>query len=782
MMPPWNARRRSARTSSAILLGLAWSLFAAAAGQAAIQPAEGVLSPRLAELAKPTVRDAPPAEQARDLGVAPEGPGSLLREGSRVLVDVRFEHGAIAALPALRAAGSRVLSSSGRYQSATVAMDPADLKDLEGVPGVASVTESRAPLLFSADEPPCEGGSVISEGLGQLKVDEAREAFGLRGRGITVGVLSDSFDVATGAADGSGPVATHADQDIASDDLPGPAGTCSGQQLPVDVLAEGPSGGEDEGRAMLQIVHDLAPHASLAFATAFQSEESFARNIERLAEPVSEGGAGANVIVDDVAWFEEPFFQDGPVSDAINKVTAEGVVYLTAAGNNNLFDSEGHEIASWEAPQFRDAGSCPAALAAFEAESKIHLHPTHCMDFDPGPGADTTFGIRVSKGATLLADLQWAEPWEGVGTDLDAFLIGPNGKVAEASIADNPGDGRPFEFVRWKNETGAAAEVNLAINRYSGGDPRLKFALLENGGGVTATEYPESSGGDVVGPTVFGHAGDASAITLGAVRYDDDAQPEPYSSRGPVTHYFAPVEGTAPAAALESPEAIDKPDLVATDCGATTFFAQQVAGAWRFCGTSAAAPHAAAIAALLLQGKPGATPAEVRTAMTDSAGEVGAFPPDAVGAGLVDADGAMALLGISPSAEDPASTVVSPLESTPGESALGESAPAPTSTLPPTVASTSTPALSTSLKRHPSRLVSVTGRSARLVFRFAANEQGVVFLCEVDGGPLHLCPVKFVHRFPVGGHVLRVEARDQAGEVDSTPAVFRFQVKRRRGG
>jgi len=131
---------------------------------------------------------------------------------------------------------------------------------------------------------------------------------------------------------------------------------------------------------MLQIVHDLAPHASLAFATAFKSEESFAQNIERLARPVAAGGAGAQVIVDDVGYFAEPFFQDGPVAAAINKVTAEGVTYLAAAGNDNLFEGN-NEIASWEAPEYRDSEGCPKAIEELEG-----FNGDHCMDFDPGPG------------------------------------------------------------------------------------------------------------------------------------------------------------------------------------------------------------------------------------------------------------------------------------------------------------------------------------------------------------------------------------------------------------
>ena len=88
------------------------------------------------------------------------------------------------------------------------------------------------------------------------------------------------------------------------------------------------SGGTDEGRAMMQIVHDIAPGASLAFYTAYDSEQDFANGILALA------AAGCKVICDDVSYFDEPFFQNGVVAQAIQTVEAEGVTYVTAAGNN----------------------------------------------------------------------------------------------------------------------------------------------------------------------------------------------------------------------------------------------------------------------------------------------------------------------------------------------------------------------------------------------------------------------------------------------------------------
>lgn len=719
----------------------------------------GSLAPSLATLAEPAVAAQPPAQQARTIDFPADGAGSLLRRGNRLLVKVRFDHGAVASRGAIAETGAEVLNDSRRFQLATVAVTPAELESLAAVPTVAAVTPERTPKLYAAG---CEGGSVISEGVAQLGVNNAREVFPLRGKGMTVGVLSDSFNVATKAISG-GAIATHAAQDILSNDLPGPASTCSDQQLPVRVLEEGPPGeSADEGRAMLQIVHDIAPHASLAFATAFSGELAFAENIERLARPVSEGGAGADVIVDDVGYFEEPFFQDGPVAAAINKVTSEGVNYLTAAGNENIFDEAGDEVASWEAPAYRDAGSCPAAVAS-----------SHCMDFDPSGATDTTFGIKVEAGETLTVDLQWAEPWNGVTDDLDAFLLSESGELLSKSVEKNiTGTQTPVEIVSRKNNSVAPKTFRLAINRRLGAaNPRLKFIIMLDGPEFGETEYPESSGGDVVGPTIYGHAGAASAISVAAIRFNSTTEPEEYSSRGPVTHYFGPVEGNLPAAPLLTPEELEKPDVTATDCGATTFFASKVGGTWRFCGTSAAAPHAAAVIALLRQGDANATVQEVRESLLTTATPIGAFSPAAVGSGLVDARSAIEDLPELTAAEDGPSDVVPPAEE-------------PATPTPPTSTSTPTPppppqiAPATSFLKHPHKLVRTRSNTARAAFRFGSDQAGVTFRCKFDKGPFRACGSRVVHRFGLGPHVVKVVAVSSAGLADATPAIFRFRVQR----
>jgi hypothetical protein len=762
-----------------LLLAVAFAatLPAGAGAAGPVAKVRGPLSPLLAQLAKPAVAEQPPAAQDELVGVATDEPGGLIRTGERVQVTVRFAGGVFAALPQLREAGAGVLGASREQQTATLAVSPADLPAIASVPGVQSVWPARRPVVYGAGEGPCEGGSAISEGLGQLRVGEARDSFDLRGSGITIGVLSDSYDAATEE------VATDARADVTSNDLPGLASSCAGQQLPVNVLQDlSPAAGEeagDEGRAMLQIVHDLAPHAKLAFATAFESEESFAENIERLARPVSEGGAGADVIVDDVAWFEEPFFQDGPVAAAINQVASEGVTYLTAAGNDNLFDGSGHEIASWEAPEYRDSGACPAAVAALSG-----FNGSHCMDFKPGPETDRTFGITVEAGETLTVDLQWAEAWNGVLTDLDAVLLSASGKeVLTGSVEQNAGakgTQRPVEVVQWTNEASTSQTVQLAINRFSGLAPRLKFILMENGGGVSATEYPVSSGGDVVGPTIFGHAGAASAISVAAVPFSNSARVEGYSSRGPVAHYFGQVDGITPAPPLGSPEEVAKPDLAATDCGATTFFAFLSGGTWRFCGTSAAAPHAAAVAALVRQAKPTLPEQQVRDALTGSATPVGAYGPTAAGAGLVDAFAAIGGLPGPIEGGDGPSEVVAPLEKVatanptqPGPPSGESAGPSPTPVPTPQPAAK---APETTILRHPPKLVRTRLARAQVVFRFGSDQRGATFLCKVDRSAFRSCPARFVRRLAAGRHVLKVKARSVSGLTDPTPAAFRFRI------
>jgi len=617
-------RLRTAAISTAAAVALSFLVTASGAAEPA-RPGSRALSPRLTELVFLDRVSLSRAEEARAVSLPADGPGSLLRAGGRVLVDVRFEDGARPDVGALEAAGARIVHVSPRYETITAAVASRLLSAIAAVDGVQAVTEVLAPMISGGGDssaaetaPVACQGSRTSEGDAQLHAAEARARFGIDGRGVKMGVLSDSFDRDKGAA-------TSASADIASGDLPGPGNPCK-RRRPVEVLDD-TAGGNDEGRAMLQTVHDLAPGAALAFATALNGQLAFADNIRALR------AAGAKVIVDDFTYFEEPLFQDGPVSVAVNDVVAAGAAYYSSAGNSNIV-SGGSDVGSLEAPAFRPSGSCPTGLS--------FSYTTDCMDFDPGDEVDNTYGISVAPGATVRVDLQWAQPWNGVTTDFDAYLLSSSDALlAYSEYWNATATQKPFEFLAWTNPTGVTQNVDLAINRYTaanGGDlgtPRLKF-LFPNTAGVVPTEYTSSTTGDVVGPSIFGHNGAANAVSVAAVPFNDSTQVEPYSSRGPVTLYYGPADEVTPAPPIP-PQTLGKPDLAATECGVTTFFASFDGSNWRFCGTSASAPHAAAVAALQYEERPSATFAQIRAAQTNTAAPVDAFGHDAAGAGLINA-------------------------------------------------------------------------------------------------------------------------------------------------
>ncbi|MGC1166043.1 MAG: hypothetical protein WA862_08040, partial [Solirubrobacterales bacterium] len=84
----------------------------------------------------------------------------------------------------------------------------------------------------------------------------------------------------------------------------------------------------------------------------------------------------------------------------------------------------------------------------------------------------------------------------------------------------------------------------------------------------------------------------------------------------------------------------------------------------------------------------------------------------------------------------------------------------------------------TRIAKHPRKLIRTRHRAVRVRFRFASNEAGVRFACKVDRRLLRFCGRRISRRLGQGRHVVRVRAQDAVGNVDRSPAVFRFRVKR----
>jgi Ca2+-binding RTX toxin-like protein len=85
----------------------------------------------------------------------------------------------------------------------------------------------------------------------------------------------------------------------------------------------------------------------------------------------------------------------------------------------------------------------------------------------------------------------------------------------------------------------------------------------------------------------------------------------------------------------------------------------------------------------------------------------------------------------------------------------------------------------TRITAHPAKLLKTTGRHRRVVFRFASSERGSSFRCKLDGRPAKPCASPRTYNVALGRHAVRIVAIDPGGNADPTPALFRFQVRRR---
>jgi hypothetical protein len=436
------------------------------------------------------------------------------------------------------------------------------------------------------------GGATTNAGIGangataaelQQAIDEGGLA--VNGFGIKVGVISDSFNNLGGAA-----------ADEASGALP-PVGH-------VQVLSDLSSGGSDEGRAMMQIVHDIAPDADLAFYTAFNSEQDFANGILALA------AAGCKVICDDVSYFDEPFFQSGVVSQAIRTVEAEGVTYVTAAGNDG---NNGYQ-ANW------NSGS-----GTFDG-----VPLTDAQKFLGGSLVQTVnVVIPVSKGYTVPLLLEWDQAYGNATSNLEilVFNSATHKLVGTATASES---GNPFVEFDFTN----SGIYQVAIENLGGPDPGV-IKEITAGDGLTATitGVPANSASG----TVVGHAATAAAITAGAV----DTASTPAFGVSPPTNESYSSSGLGAELLFDnngnpiSPKALTPVTVSGVDDISTT-----VSSLNPFFGTSAASASLAGVAALILEANPTLSPAQVATAMAQGALSTG--DSNVGGAGLVQVDSAIA--------------------------------------------------------------------------------------------------------------------------------------------
>jgi hypothetical protein len=510
----------------------------------------------------------------------------------------------------------------------------------------AAVTLSEVHSIRAAMPRTASSGPVATQGDYAQGSSFIRTAYAsITGTGVTVGVLSDSFNCYAVYANPANDVPVSGSQgyasngftaDYATDQSTGalPAGVNVLEEAScLDYGAPDQSPFGDEGRAMLQIVYAVAPGADLAFYTAVNSEADFAGGITALAS------SGAKVIADDVGYFDEPYYQDGIVAQAIDAVEAQGVAYFTAAGNNGTLSYEN------TAPTF----STKAASGANAGE--------YLLNFDAS-GATTTTALPITVPAIPPGDffavvVEWDQPYVtgapnsggsksqidlciagGTGsdtiTDLDGKTVSCSGPSAvgadsyQVMIIGNPAKAKSST-----QQQNLEIVIGVANDLPPG---RLIVTVEDDGLGATINQFRTNSA------TIQGHHNAAGATTVGAAFFlytfgcANPLQPESFSSEGGVLTLF-----DTTGARLATPIQRQKPDIVDADGVNDTFLGFTLASdpAFpssgllsttisecqnrpsypNFFGTSAATPHAAGMAALMLQANSGATPSQINEAL-----------------------------------------------------------------------------------------------------------------------------------------------------------------------
>jgi hypothetical protein len=475
----------------------------------------------------------------------------LLRiAGGEVLVDAAASGSATALATDLQQLGGRVTGTYGRLVSGYL-----PLGQISAFSTLASLGLARPSEMQTNSDPAIQGQQA-------MYADTATSTYGVNGSGVTVGVMSDSFNNS-----GNGSYAS----DIVTGALP------SG----INVLEEDPGAGTDEGRAMLQVVHGVAPGSGLAFHTAFNGEADFASGIQALAT------AGCNVIVDDVTYYDETFFQDNAIAQAANSVVGSGHAYYSSAGN--------------EAQQSYEANFVAGNTYGFGAFSSASGAPTFfggvAHNFNSGGYTDQQTFTLVN-GASLNLTFNWQQPnfsisgGSGCQVDMDIYILNSSNVVVAGDASGNIG-GDAIARVGYTNTTGSTATYKVMILDYdnnNGATPgRIKYIDYTDGGPAMGNlAFATNSG------TIIGHHNAEWAEPVGAAYWGNTprfgvspAQLEGFSSSGGVPLLF----DTA-----GNPENYtgQYPEVTAPDGVSTTFFGN-------FFGTSCAAPDAAGVAALLFQ-------------------------------------------------------------------------------------------------------------------------------------------------------------------------------------
>ncbi|TCN40399.1 subtilase family protein [Kribbella orskensis] len=448
---------------------------------------------------------------------------------------------------------------------------------LDAVAALGWVTALRPSL-----RPAVDVGPITAEGV-QLHKADAAQARGLTGRGQKIGAISGDVD--------------HLAESVAQGELP----------ANVQVLRQAEYV-DDEGTAMLEIIHDLAPQAKLAYASTRDTTAEYVEAFHELA------AAGVTMIAEDIALDDDPVFQQGIGAATAEGLAKHGIWVSSSAGN----------LGNRHAPRVTATGTGSGPDGAVGPFTGCPNAPDNVVKLR---GADTTYDLNLLPGAAILPTLQWSEPravfptaGQGGFTDLNLYLVDATGTrcLASSTAVQADGVGDTIEQFIYQNTTGVAQPAKLVVDVQGTSSARkapildLRWRALS--AGVQTIDPPERAGSMNPDSNYLGFATSAGAVNASLSVDPATIALEPFSAAGPtqiVTTTRCPGGMPGPCRGVSGPlsRSFPAPYWVAADgvsvSGVGPFGSgtcpTAVQGQCRFFGTSASAPTAAGVAALTRQ-------------------------------------------------------------------------------------------------------------------------------------------------------------------------------------
>ena len=414
--------------------------------------------------------------------------------------------------------------------------------------------------------------AVTSEGVTLTGADDYH-SFGYYGQGAKVAVIDLGF---------SGLTAAIANGEFGSGSGYGGSAvidsTCT-----KDYTGTGLEAGTSHGTGVAEVVHDMAPQATLCLMKIGDSLDLENAKNDALTY-------GVQVVNHSVAWFNTNFYDGtGTIADIAADARNNGILWVNAAGNEADSYYNGH----WQG-------------SFVDSDGDGYLDFGSGSDPIDGDSIDECNGFYASGGEIINIYLTW-DAWPSDPQDYDLYLYLSSPTPVDSSTRVQNGSEPPTEDIYYP--VSSAGTYCFAIYAYDApSQPDLEAYIFKDNQTTAHNQEYHQAASSIPAP-----ANDDKVLSVGAIYQGNwtTGPQESFSSQGPTND-----------SKWDNPRT--KPDIMGPD-GVTNY--TYTGG---FYGTSAAAPHVAGAAALLLSEDPSRTADDLQTKLEADAIDMGAAGKDNV--------------------------------------------------------------------------------------------------------------------------------------------------------